>query len=96
MTDGSPFSTDKKYTVAINSYRGSGGGNHLIKGANIPLEELSKRVIRSTNKNIRYLMMKWIEKKKTVDPVRLNNWKVVPSDWWRKGKERDYKILYGK
>lgn len=94
MADGSPFELTKKYTVAINSYRGNGGGGHLTAGAHIPHEELVNRIITSTDKDLRYFMMKWIEKKKVVTPVAFNNWKLVPEDWWRAGKERDYKLLY--
>jgi 2',3'-cyclic-nucleotide 2'-phosphodiesterase/3'-nucleotidase len=39
--------------------------------------------------------MKWIEKKKSVTPEALGNWKVIPENWWEKGKEKDYKILFG-
>ena len=34
------FDINKIYKVAINSYRGNGGGGHLVKGAGIPKEEL--------------------------------------------------------
>ena len=103
LSDGSPFELKENYTVAINSYRGNGGGGHLTKGAGIPEEELSKRVISSTDKDIRFYMMKWIvqkdsfrEKKKKITPKIIGNWKVVPEKYWEMGKERDYKILYTK
>ncbi len=95
MADGKPFDLNKKYKVAINSYRGNGGGGHLIKGAGIPKDKLASRVITSTEKDLRYYLMKWIEKQRRVTPVALNNWKVVPAEWWKKGKEKDYKLLYG-
>jgi 2',3'-cyclic-nucleotide 2'-phosphodiesterase/3'-nucleotidase len=94
MADGKPFDLNKKYKVAINSYRGNGGGGHLIKGAGIPKDKLASRVITSTEKDLRYYLMKWIEKQRRVTPVALNNWKVVPAEWWKKGKEKDYKLLY--
>lgn len=96
MRDGSAFDENKKYKVAVNSYRGNGGGNHLTAGAGIPKEELSKRIITSTEKDLRYYMMKWIEKNKTVNPKSAGNWKVVPEEWWAKGKEKDYQIIFGK
>ncbi|MFA7418518.1 MAG: bifunctional UDP-sugar hydrolase/5'-nucleotidase [Melioribacteraceae bacterium] len=95
MADGSKFDLSKKYKVAVNSYRGNGGGGHLVSGAGIPKEELTKRVITSTEKDLRFYIMKWIEKSKTVTPKTLGNWKVVPEDWWTKGKEKDYKIMFG-
>lgn len=95
FTNGSSFDFNKTYTVAINSYRGNGGGGHLTRGAGIEHSELSKRVIDSTEKDLRYYMMKWIEQQGSVSPKLLNNWKVIPEDWWIKGKEKDYKILFG-
>ena len=32
MADGTPFDMDKMYKVAVNSYRGNGGGELLTKG----------------------------------------------------------------
>jgi 2',3'-cyclic-nucleotide 2'-phosphodiesterase/3'-nucleotidase len=103
LSNSSPFILTEKYKVAINSYRGNGGGSHLTKGAGIPKEELSTRVITSTDKDLRYYMMKWIvqkdsfgEKKKKITPNIIGNWNVVPEKFWEMGKERDYNILYKK
>jgi len=95
FSDGKPFDLKKTYKAALNSYRGNGGGGHLTFGAKIPKDEIAKRIITSTQKDLRYYLMKWIEKKKTVTPEALNNWKVIPQDWWSKGKEKDDKILFG-
>ncbi|HUX93846.1 MAG TPA: bifunctional metallophosphatase/5'-nucleotidase [Ignavibacteriaceae bacterium] len=95
FSNGKPFYMDKYYKVAMNSYRGNGGGGHLILGAKIPKAEIPKRIITSTQKDLRYYLMKWIEKKKSVTPEALGNWKVIPENWWEKGKEKDYKILFG-
>lgn len=95
MTDGSKFDLNKKYKVAVNSYRGNGGGGHLTRGAGIPKDDLQKRIINSTDKDLRYYLMKWIEKTGTVTPKIIGNWKVIPQDWWTKGMEKDYKLLYG-
>jgi 2',3'-cyclic-nucleotide 2'-phosphodiesterase / 3'-nucleotidase len=95
LNNGQPFDLNKKYKVAVNSYRGNGGGGHLVNGAGIPKEEINNRIITSTEKDLRYYMMKWIEKNRTVTPKGTGNWKVIPEDWWAKGKEKDYKILFG-
>lgn len=94
FSNGNPFVLNKMYKVAVNSYRGNGGGGHLTRGAKIPQDELSKRVINSTEKDLRYYLMKWIEKEKTVTPKLLGNWKVVPEDYWKAGKEKDYQLLF--
>ena len=95
MHDGSAFNESGMYKVAVNSYRGNGGGNHLIIGAGIAKDDLSKRVITSTEKDLRFYMMKWIEKNKTIRPKASGNWKVIPEEWWQKGKEKDYKLIFG-
>ncbi len=96
LTDGTPFDFDQIYTVAINSYRGSGGGGLLTRGADIPQDELLERIISSTNRDIKYNLMQWIKDKKIITPHIIGNWKIVPEEWWEKGKERDYEILFGK
>lgn len=94
FSNGNVFDLNKKYKVAINSYRGNGGGGHLTRGAKIPQEELSKRIINSTEKDLRYFVMKWIENKQTVKPKLIGNWKVEPENFWQAGKEIDYKLLF--
>ena len=94
FSNGNDFDLNKKYKVAVNSYRGNGGGGHLTRGAKIPQEELSKRVINSTEKDLRYYLMKWIEKEKVVTPKLIGNWKVIPEDFWQAGKEKDYQLLF--
>jgi 2',3'-cyclic-nucleotide 2'-phosphodiesterase/3'-nucleotidase len=95
MSNGSAFYLDSTYTVAINSYRGSGGGGHLTRGAGIPKEELSERILTSSDKDFRYYMTNWIEEKKTINPEIISTWKVSPEDWWENGREKDYKLLFG-
>lgn len=94
FSNGKSFELNKMYKVAVNSYRGNGGGGHLTRGAKISQEELSKRIINSTEKDLRYYLMKWIEKEKTVTPKLLGNWMVVPENFWQVGKEKDYQLLF--
>ncbi len=94
MADGSPFDMAKEYLVALNSYRGTGGGGHLTKGAGLDGETIANRMRSSTIKDLRFFLMKWIEKAGVVEPAALGNWNAVPADWWEKGKELDYKTFY--
>lgn len=96
LADGSPFNPEQEYTVAINSYRGNGGGGHLTFGAGIPKKAIADRMLASTIKDLRYYLMKWIADKKSVDPKAFGNWEVVPADWWQQGSKRDYALLYPK
>ena len=93
LANGQKFYEDSTYIVAINSYRGNGGGGHLTRGVGLSKEEIAKRKISSTKKDLRYYMMNWIEQKKVVTPELNNEWKVIPEDWWLKGKEKDQKLL---
>jgi 2',3'-cyclic-nucleotide 2'-phosphodiesterase / 3'-nucleotidase len=95
LSNGSEFDFEKNYVVAIHSYRGSGGGGHLTKGAGIPKEKLAERLLTSTDKDLRYHLMKWIEEKKVVNPEIISSWKVIPEDWYEKGREKDYELLFG-
>jgi 2',3'-cyclic-nucleotide 2'-phosphodiesterase/3'-nucleotidase len=95
FSDGRPFNLTSFYKVAVNSYRGNGGGGLLTKGAGIPHSELLKRLITSTDRDLRFYMMEWIKKHKTVTPTVDFNWEIIPSDWAKKGKAKDYKLLFG-
>ncbi len=95
LANGQQFLLDEFYTVAINSYRANGGGGHLIDGAKIPVEELAKRVVAKSDKDLRYIIMKWIEEKHYITPQSFGNWKAIPEVWWRKGKQRSIYRLFG-
>jgi len=93
MADGSPFYLDKIYKVALNSYRGNGGGELLTKGAGIPKEELKKRIIFSTDRDLRYYLMQYMERKKVITPHALNQWKFIPEAWTKPAIMRDSKLI---
>ena len=94
MADGTPFSLDRDYRVAINSYRGNGGGELITRGAGIPHAELKSRILASTEKDLRYYLMQRIIEQKTVTPRRLGHWRFVPDEWAPAALERDRKILF--
>lgn len=95
MANGEPFDLNKTYRVAVNSYRGNGGGDLLTKGAGIPKTKLAKRIVYSTDKDLRYYLMKRIEEVKVLDPKPLNQWKFIPEEWTVTASKRDYDILFG-
>ena len=96
MADGTPFDLSKTYRVAVNSYRGNGGGELLTRGAGIPQEELSKRIDYSTDADLRFYMLNYIEVRDTVTPAALGQWKFIPEAWTVPAAERDYELLFGK
>ncbi len=95
MADGTPFQMDKIYKVALNSYRGNGGGELLTRGAGIPKEELKNRIIFSTDKDLRYYLMHYIQQKGRLEPHAMNQWKFVPENWIVPAAKRDYDYLFG-
>ncbi len=94
FSNGKAFYADSVYTVAVNSYRGNGGGGHLTQGVGLSKEEINSRLIRSTDKDIRYYMMQWIEAHDTIEAPQTENWQVVPQVYFDKGKEKDWKLLF--
>lgn len=78
FTDGSAFHEESTYRVAVNSYRGNGGGSHLTSGAGIPREKLSSRISWSTDRDLRYYLMEYLAKHDTLHPLLLENWHCVP------------------
>ena len=48
FSDGRPFDEKAWYRVAMNSYRGNGGGELLTKGAGIPIKDIPNRIARDT------------------------------------------------
>lgn len=93
FTDGRPFRENEKYQVAINSYRGNGGGSHLTRGAGIPGEELPQRISWSTDIDLRYHLMHYLSGVKSLQPELLQNWEIVPGEWIEKAIESDLKYF---
>ena len=94
LANGEPFDLNRTYRVALNSYRGNGGGELLTKGAGIPQDQLKDRIISATEKDLRYYMIRYIREKKTLSPQPLNQWKMIPEDWTEKAAERDARLLF--
>ena len=95
MADGTPFDMDKRYKVALNSYRGNGGGDLLTIGAGIAKEDLSERIVFATDKDLRYYLMQYIEQQKSLHPHAMHQWKFIPEEWTVPAAKRDYKLLFG-
>lgn len=94
MADGAPFLMDKTYKVAINSYRGNGGGELLTRGAGIPQDQLPARIVFSTDKDLRFYLMEYIRKQGTLSPKALNQWRFIPDEWVKQAAKRDYDLLF--
>ncbi len=89
FSDGTPFTETDTYLVALNSYRGNGGGGHLTKGAGIPQKELPQRITWSTEIDLRYHIMSSLSEKDTVSPGVSHNWSILPEEWVKKAIKND-------
>ena len=95
MADGSPFDPAAWYVVVANSYRGNGGGELFTKGAGISHEELGKRLLRSTEEDLRTLIIQYIRGKEEIDPQPFTRWRLVPESWAAPACARDRLLLFG-
>ncbi len=79
LADGSAFDPAGWYNVAMTSYRASGGGDTLIKGALIPEDETDARVV-ARYPEIREMVYQYIKKHGTVDPALIGDRSVI-GEW---------------
>ena len=99
LADGRTFSEHETYTVAMTSYRASGGGDLLLKGALIPDEELDTRVIGHLPE-IRELIRQFFEKRGVIDshdisdPSIIGGWRFVPEDKASGMLDADMKLIF--
>ena len=96
MSNGEPFDEKKWYRVVMNSYRANGGGELLTRGAGIPKDSLSSRVLFHTDMDQRHYLTQEIERQGTVDPQPNHNWRFVPEEWVRPALKRDSLQLFGR
>lgn len=99
MADGSAFDPDADYTVAMTSYRASGAGGMLSKGAGIPEAELENRIIHRYPE-IRELLYEFIEEYGLIDDTAIYNekrngrWMFIPEDLANERIKADLKLLF--
>ena len=89
-----PFDPQRTYLVAVNSYRGSGGGGLLTKGAGIPVEELQRRIVASTERDLRHYFMLFLQKFDPYTPTIKAKWSFVPKEWTEPAIQRDSTTLF--
>lgn len=96
MSNGQPFDENKWYKVAINSYRGNGGGELLTKGAGIPKDEIDSRIIYRSELDQRHYLTEEFKKLGTITPKTNNNWRFIPEDMVAPAAQRDRELLFRK
>lgn len=97
MKDGSSFSLEKTYRVAVNSYVGSGGCGLLTEGTGLSMSELRSRIKETSDHEFRYYIIDFFRSAKGALQIpALSDWKFVPDSLVKKALETDRKILFGK
>ena len=100
LADGSPFSEDAVYKVAMTSYRANGGGGLLRDGAGISSEMVQERII-GRHKEIREILYDFITEHKVLDEELIRNydligsWKFVPENIADKALAKDIELMFG-
>jgi 2',3'-cyclic-nucleotide 2'-phosphodiesterase/3'-nucleotidase len=95
MADGSAFDMNRRYRVATNSYRANGGGELLTKGAGIPHDQLTSRVVFATDRDLRHYLTDYLRSLDgaiTTEP--LNQWRFVPESIVAPAAKRDRAQLF--
>ena len=94
LSNGENFDEDKTYKVVMNSYRGNGGGDLIIKGAGTAKNQLNDRIIYQSPLDLRHYLMQEIERQGTMSPKAAHNWKFIPEEWTIPAAKRDYKLIF--
>lgn len=89
-----PFDPQRTYLVAVNSYRGSGGGGLLTKGAGIPVQELQDRIVETTERDLRHYFMLFLQKYDPYTPTIKAKWSFEPREWTEPAIQRDSTTLF--
>lgn len=93
MSNGQPFDLNKKYRVAINSYRAGGAGGMLTIGAGIDKSQLKSRIVQSSSDDQFMLLMKYFQTKGVVTPNEVVNWSFAPKAWTEPAGKRDVAFI---
>ena len=99
LADGSEFDPNQWYSVAMTSYRASGGGNLIFEGAGVSRDELDFR-IQSRHSAIRDMVTEFISSHDTVssetvsDPALLGEWHFIPEEEAAEMIEEDMKLIF--
>ena len=99
FADGSAFDEAAMYTVAMTSYRASGGGGHLPQGVGLTPEEIERRTLDKFPE-IRNLLYGYLQSEGCIDPAMIGDpsvigsWSFVPEKKVKPLMEKDMRLLF--
>lgn len=77
MSNGNKFFTERRYHVAMTTFRAMGGGGHLSKGLGWTKEKMKARRLWESEEDIRPLIIEHFAAKKDLLPTPSHNWSYV-------------------
>jgi len=96
--DGSAFDEEREYTVAMTSYRASGGGG-LLAEAGIDTDRIDERIV-ARYPEIRNILFDYLMENGSIDPETIGDpkvigaWKFIPEKLSATILERDFNLLF--
>lgn len=96
---GDVFDVERKYNVAMTSYRASGGGGLLLNGAGIGLDQLPERTV-ARYPEIREIIYDYLKANGCIDPEAIGNtdiighWEFVPASLANPCLNKDMTLLF--
>ena len=99
LASGAPFDSEATYTVAMTSYRASGGGGLLLKGAGLQPDEAKARII-AKYPEIRNFVYDYIKETGIIDPAAIGDpaligrWAFVPERLAAPAMDADMALLF--
>lgn len=93
LANSAPFNLSATYKVAMSSYRASGGGELLLKGAGVPKELMDQRLV-TRHADIRQLLYNKIVERGSIEAIPLNHWKFTPENLVGKLAPKDKATLF--
>ena len=101
LADGTAFDEAADYNVALTSYRASGGGDIMSKGAGVDTDRIDERVV-AYHQEIRNLLYDYLVANKEIDPATIGDrtvigeWSFVPESLASKAMESDLALLFAR
>ena len=101
LADGTAFDEAADYNVAMTSYRASGGGDIMSKGAGVDTDRIDERVF-AYHQEIRNLLYDYLVANKEIDPATIGDrtvigeWSFVPESLASKAMESDLALLFAR
>lgn len=99
LADGSPFSEEAEYNVAMTSYRASGGGGILREGAGIDTDSIDSRIV-ARYPEIRELVYGYLQEHGSIDPDVIGNpeligeWHFIPAAIADRLMDKDMRLMF--